>query len=170
MTTVIEEALGVAEAAEAAQVAEKERIAGIVRSRDTFIKAVKKALQTRSGKTWSVTGGRGTAYGWVTISVPPKRLGCARFHDADRDRICAACGGSALYGVGSIFCEKHVCTDKCYTGYIQPEDRAELAALLGFSVIHAQGVNVASRIIAYREFLARAEGREVEEMFVPDWD
>lgn len=43
-------------------------------SRDEAIKAMKAGLQKRSGKTWSVTGGRGTAYGWIRISAPPKRL------------------------------------------------------------------------------------------------
>jgi hypothetical protein len=37
------------------------------------IKKIKTALQKRSGKTWSVTGGKGTAYGWLTIDAPPAR-------------------------------------------------------------------------------------------------
>ena len=41
--------------------------------RDTTIKRIKTALQQRSGKTWSVTGGRGTAWGWITIDAPPRR-------------------------------------------------------------------------------------------------
>lgn len=42
--------------------------------RNETIKAIKANLQRRSNKTWSVTGGRGTSYGWLTISAPPKRL------------------------------------------------------------------------------------------------
>jgi hypothetical protein len=34
--------------------------------------AIRKALRARSGKSWSVTHGRGTAYGWINIEVPPK--------------------------------------------------------------------------------------------------
>jgi hypothetical protein len=41
--------------------------------RDETIKQIKTALQRRSGKTWSVTGGRGTDWGWITITAPPKR-------------------------------------------------------------------------------------------------
>jgi hypothetical protein len=42
-------------------------------SRDTTIKLIKQALERRSGKKWSVTGDRGTAWGWITITSPPKR-------------------------------------------------------------------------------------------------
>jgi hypothetical protein len=41
--------------------------------RDEAITEIKAALRRRSGKTWSVTGGRGTAWGWITIQAPPSR-------------------------------------------------------------------------------------------------
>lgn len=41
--------------------------------RDTAIRAIRQSLKDRSGKTWSVRGGRGTAWGWITISTPPAR-------------------------------------------------------------------------------------------------
>ena len=41
--------------------------------RDEAIKRIRKALKTRSGKTWSVTGGRGTGWCWITVQAPPKR-------------------------------------------------------------------------------------------------
>src|SRR2546423_1163620 len=41
--------------------------------RNGIIKEIKTALETRSGKKWSVTGGKGTAYGWITIDAPPAR-------------------------------------------------------------------------------------------------
>lgn len=41
--------------------------------RNTAIKAIRKALKERSGKAWSVTGDRGTAWGWINITAPPKR-------------------------------------------------------------------------------------------------
>ncbi len=37
------------------------------------IVAIRSALKRRTGRTWSVTGGRGTAYGWLTVHAPPKR-------------------------------------------------------------------------------------------------
>lgn len=41
--------------------------------RNEAIARIKKALKARSGKSWSVTGGRGTAWGWIDINVPPAR-------------------------------------------------------------------------------------------------
>lgn len=41
--------------------------------RNAVIARIKSALQRRSGKSWSVTGGRGTAWGWITIDAPPTR-------------------------------------------------------------------------------------------------
>lgn len=41
--------------------------------RDQAIKQMRAALKRRSGKAWSVTGGRGTAWGWITITAPPAR-------------------------------------------------------------------------------------------------
>jgi hypothetical protein len=41
--------------------------------RDEAIKRIRAGLKRRSGKSWSVTGGRGTAWGWITIISPPKR-------------------------------------------------------------------------------------------------
>lgn len=42
-------------------------------TRKETIVRIRKALKERSGKTWSVTGGSGSAYGWIKISAPPAR-------------------------------------------------------------------------------------------------
>lgn len=44
--------------------------------RNTVIKRIKSALKRRSGKSWSVTGGRGTAWGWIEINVLPRDRTC----------------------------------------------------------------------------------------------
>ena len=41
--------------------------------RNEAIRRIREGLKARSGKSWSVTGGRGTAWGWITIDVPPRR-------------------------------------------------------------------------------------------------
>lgn len=41
--------------------------------RNTAIKLIRAALKRRSGKVWSVRGGTGTSWGWITISAPPAR-------------------------------------------------------------------------------------------------
>jgi hypothetical protein len=42
--------------------------------RDEAIKTIRAALKRRSGKAWSVRGGTGSAWGWITITAPPLRL------------------------------------------------------------------------------------------------
>jgi len=41
--------------------------------RNEAIKRIRAALKAKTGTTWSVTGGRGTAWGWITVQAPPKR-------------------------------------------------------------------------------------------------
>ncbi len=41
--------------------------------RDTTIKAIREALRARSDRAWSVRGGRGTSWGWITVVAPPAR-------------------------------------------------------------------------------------------------
>lgn len=42
-------------------------------SRNDVTKIIRNNLKIRSGKAWSVRGGRGTGSGWITISAPPAR-------------------------------------------------------------------------------------------------
>lgn len=53
-------------------------------TRDEAIAEIKRALRSRSGKSWSVKGGRGTAWGWISISAPPARLERGSLTEADR--------------------------------------------------------------------------------------
>lgn len=48
-------------------------VLGEAMDRDEAIRRIRAALKARSGKTWSVRGGRGTAWGWIDIDVPPAR-------------------------------------------------------------------------------------------------
>ncbi len=41
--------------------------------RDAVIKELRRLLKDRTGRTWSVTGGRGSSWGWISVSAPPKR-------------------------------------------------------------------------------------------------
>ena len=57
-------------------------------TRDETIARIRTALRSRSGQTWSVRGGRGTAWGWITVTAPPARLtGCGGMSDDDRDAL-----------------------------------------------------------------------------------
>jgi hypothetical protein len=56
--------------------------------RDEAIRRIKAALKRRSGKSWSVTGGRGTAWGWITITSPPaRRVEFDAMTAADKDEL-----------------------------------------------------------------------------------
>ena len=41
--------------------------------RDDVIAAIRAGLKARSAKSWSVSGGRGPAWGWLTIRSPKAR-------------------------------------------------------------------------------------------------
>lgn len=63
--------------------------------RDQTIATIRAALKRRSGKAWSVTGGRGTAWGWIEISAPPRRRDqYGAMLDAEREEL------GALLGLG----------------------------------------------------------------------
>ena len=102
-------------------------------TRADAIARIRAGLVKRSGKQWSVTGGKGTAYGWLCIDAPPKR------------RI-------APYG------------------YMSDADAAELKQLLNIDRVHPQGVKVMDSTDAYREYIARAEGRIPRKIAAPYWD
>lgn len=113
--------------------------------RDGVIAAIRTALKTRTGKSWSVTGGRGTAWGWIRIDAPPARR-TADFEGNTlpvNDRV----GG-------------------CSTR----EDRDTLAKALGLERIHPQGESIPSGGDYYAEYLDRAEGRKPEVTGTPYWD
>lgn len=112
-------------------------------TRDEAIKRIRTALKARSGKSWSVTGGRGTAWGWIEISAPPKR------RTANHD------GGP--------------CTDG-FQGYMVLEDRAELAQLLGIETVYAQGVSIPASNDYRREYVDRAQGQTPSVIGEPYWD
>jgi len=124
-------------------------------SRAAVIHRIKTALQRRSGKAWSVTGGKGTAYGWITVDAPPARRTWSH-------RLKAGCVTDRPEDY-----EGYDCGQPGHT--ITPTDQAELAALLGTDV-HHQGYSIPSSNDYYREALDRAEGRPVQKLATPYWD
>jgi len=70
-------------------------------SRDEAIQIIRKALKVRSGKAWSVKGGRGTSWGWIDISSPPAR--CNEFgsmSEADRLELAQLLGLDVVHHQG----------------------------------------------------------------------
>lgn len=114
-----------------------------VTDRNTAIKMIRDALKERSGKAWSVTGGRGTAWGWISIDAPPAR----RNYDFNGEP-----------------------TDSDY-GVMGPDDRAELGELLGLDgPVHQQGHSVPAGSDYRREYVARARGEQPTVHGKPYWD
>lgn len=125
--------------------------------RDEAIKLIRAALKRRSGKDWSVTGGRGTAWGWIQIDAPPRRAtwGCRLKAGAVTDRP-----------------EDYEEYDTGEPGHsMSPADRAELGALLGLDgPAHSQGESIPAGSDYRTEYVDRAEGRTPSKIGKPYWD
>jgi hypothetical protein len=118
-------------------------------SRNAVTARIKAALKKRSGLDWSVTGGRGTDYGWIKINAPKARLVC----------YCKAFG-----------LEDGENCDHKWPSYMSPEDRARLGELLGLENVHGQGVSIPASTSYYEEYIDRAEGRAPRTYGQKYWD
>lgn len=124
--------------------------------RDETIAAIRSALKRRSGKAWSVKGGRGTGAGWISIDAPPRRKTA---HWVDKGRRDAY--GNVEYDLedtGEL------------GGYMTPADAEELRELLSLDRVHHQGVSIAASTGHRVEYVARAEGRSPSTFGVQYWD
>jgi hypothetical protein len=125
-------------------------------NRNETIAAIKTALQRRSGKTWSVTGGRGTGWGWIRIDAPPAR----------RTAHCVLKEGATLNRP-----EDYVMVDTGKPGgYATQPDLDLLASLMGLERVHMQGISIPSSSAYYQEYVDRAEGRTPSVTGTPYWD
>lgn len=115
-------------------------------TRNETIKIIRAALKRRSGRSWSVTGGRGAAYGWINIDAPPAR----QTWRWDNPRS----GTNPEDYTVEINDREPDC------GHTGPADREELAALLGLEHrAYFQGVSIPAASDYYQEYIDRAEGR-----------
>ena len=114
--------------------------------RDEAIRRIRTALKKRSGKAWSVKGGKGTAYCWLRIDAPPKRR---TFHFVDSGKVDAM--GFPVYDE----IENGTPETASDFGHTGPEERAELGRLLGVNHVHHQGVQVSPD--SWEVFVAKAE-------------
>jgi hypothetical protein len=87
--------------------AARQETQGAFVDRDEAIKAIRAALKRRSGKSWSVTGGRGTGWGWIEIHSPPKRrvqYGYMPEHERRELAELLGCDPDSHYPVGDQGC------------------------------------------------------------------
>lgn len=86
--------------------------------RNEAITNIKVALKRRSGKSWSVRGGSGTAWGWIKISAMPKNLDeFGRMRDEDRAELAKLLGKEHVHQQGESI--------PADGAYYQESDRAE---------------------------------------------
>lgn len=130
-------------------------------SRDTTIAAIRAALKRRSGRAWSVTGGRGTAWGWIKIDAPPARCTWRHVEKADY-----------VETPGEPWRDRFDDVDTGRPGgHMSPTDAADLAALLGLEPGRVyDGVSIAASSAYYREYVQRAQGEPVTTIAQPYWD
>jgi hypothetical protein len=128
--------------------------------RNSVIKRIRQALRKRTGRDWSVRGGRGTAYGWITIDAPPRRC---TWHHVNTGK--TGDDGMPIYDEvdkpGDSF------------GHMGPEDRLMLASALGFAdgkEVNTQGTSIPASSDYYIEYIDRAEGREPRACGQQYWD
>jgi hypothetical protein len=127
--------------------------------RDATILAIRTALKLRSGKAWSVKGGRGTAWGWIQIDAMPSQQTWA-YRPRPGQGECPPPGDEHWeeYDTGKA------------GGHMSPADRDRLAELLGLDSVHFQGVSIPASHEYRREYIDRAEGRAPSVIAEPYWD
>lgn len=69
--------------------------------RDETIARIRRALRERTGRPWSVAGGRGTAWGWIRVTAPPARSeGYGVMTEEDRATLASALGLDRVHHQG----------------------------------------------------------------------
>lgn len=80
------------------------------------IAIIRQALRQRSGKSWSVSTGRGTDYGWITIlSKPSRRVECNHLSVFDRFELSQLLGFDQTVSRQGVFIPA---SDDYYNEYI----------------------------------------------------
>lgn len=51
--------------------------------RTAAIAAIRLELRNATGRRWSVRGGTGTSWGWITVTAPPSRMVAGRMSEQD---------------------------------------------------------------------------------------
>ena len=128
--------------------------------RNATIKAIRDALKRRSGKPWSVTGGRGTAWGWIHINAPPARR---TFKHRER---------AGVNGYCASWRDQYEEYDSGEPGNsMSQSETEELARLLCVEASQTSGgVGVPASYEYRREYIDRAEGRTPSVIAEPYWD
>lgn len=137
--------------------------------RSEVTKFIKANLKKRTGRDWSVTGGRGTAWGWLRIEAPKSRRVC---HDPNpAHEPFAPVGDPARDELPWV--ERPPAEGET-AWYTSQEDRVVLAEALGIGLNQSscQGVSISPD--SWDFYMDRAENgppppAEPEEVEIPAW-
>ncbi len=98
--------------------------------RNEAIRRIRAALKRRTGKQWSVTGDRGTAWGWINVDVPPRQRTWHHVETGERDE-----QGLPVYS--------DVNDPAKPGGHMSPEAQKQLQELFGLErPVHHQGLSI----------------------------
>lgn len=131
-------------------------------SRDDVIAFIRSNLKRRSGKNWSVTGGRGTAYGWIKIDAPPAKRNWTKVESGKMQ--------PDPHSHMPQYIDIPLPPDSKYIGHMSPDDRKELAKLLCLEDVHFQGVSIPASGKYYQEYMDRASGKAPSVYGEQYWD
>lgn len=125
--------------------------------RNFTIHTIRTALAKRSGRPWSVTAGRGTAWGWIKVKAPPGR----------------STWSHRLKPGMPDWPENYEPYDTRQGGHgMSPTDRQDLADLMGLTLaeVGTDGISIPASFDYYEEYMDRAQGRTPERLGTPYWD
>ena len=108
--------------------------------RSVVTKRIKAALKRKTGKTWSVTGGRGTGYCWLTVHSPKSRRVAHKinpdWNGFDSIPVCVAKTGRTPW-------IDYISENGDENCYMSDQDREELARVFGLNhPAHHQGHSI----------------------------
>lgn len=127
--------------------------------RNDTIKIIRDALKRRSGKSWSVIGGRGTAWGWIRVEAPPAR----------RTWKCREKVNANEFEKWSDKFEEFDCGESNHA--MSNAEVHELAKLFNIEPGQANGgVSIPASSDYRREYIDRALGKTPSKIAQPYWD
>ena len=137
----------------------------IANDRSATIREIRDALRRRTGRSWSVTGGRGTGAAWLHIDAPPARREC----DSHGFRVLSGKDYRSRFWRGPASAVEP--EESGTFGYTCADDRRVLGEALGLGrPTHAQGQQVPPGPGCREEYIDRANGRKPSRGCTRDWD
>ena len=137
--------------------------------RDDAIRIIRSELKRRTGKAWSVTGGSGSVWGWIRITVPPAR----RIKSLENPawHLEHECSTPTLHAEECSDTAPYLDGPAQRNGTMPWADVCELAVVLGLTPGQCYGgVSVPASRAHRVEYVDRARGLTPTHIAQPYWD